>query len=81
MCEHNTTGPLCNECDAGYYGDAIEGTPDDCKRCACPLVESSNNFSPTCRSSDEKADGYVCTECPEGYIGDHCEMYIFKFYI
>lgn len=71
ICEHNTTGPQCNECIIGFYGNAMEGTPNDCKKCACPLDESTNNFSPTCKSNN--AD-YVCTECAEGYTGDHCEM-------
>lgn len=52
----------------------MEGTPNDCRKCACPLEDDTNNFSPTCKSND--ADGYLCTECPEGYTGDHCEMYV-----
>lgn len=75
VCEHNTAGAQCNECAVGYYGDAVEGTPEDCRRCACPLEESTNNFSPACRADDAYAGGYVCTECPDGYAGDHCEMY------
>lgn len=51
----------------------MDGTPNDCKKCACPLEDSTNNFSPTCKSDDD--GGYVCTDCPEGYAGDHCEMY------
>ncbi|XP_014250027.1 laminin subunit alpha-1 isoform X2 [Cimex lectularius] len=69
-CEHHTTGPLCESCMDGYYGDATKGTHTDCRRCACPLIHDQNNFSPTC-----KADSldYVCTDCPEGYSGRHCE--------
>lgn len=65
------------------------GTENDCRPCACPLVESSNNFSPICELRDSFIDfnevtndgifgmnatsDYVCTQCPEGYIGDRCE--------
>uniref|UniRef100_A0A8C1LL52 Laminin, alpha 1 n=1 Tax=Cyprinus carpio TaxID=7962 RepID=A0A8C1LL52_CYPCA len=42
-CAHNTTGPHCDQCLPGFYGDASEGTPDDCQRCSCPLTLESNN--------------------------------------
>lgn len=76
-CEHNTNGTKCDYCVAGYYGDATQGTPSDCQRCACPLVEASNNFSPHCelKSPDENVIDYICTDCPQGYDGDHCERY------
>ncbi|XP_048508975.1 laminin subunit alpha-1 [Athalia rosae] len=75
VCEHNTIGPKCDRCILGHYGDPSQGTPYDCKRCACPLSIESNNFSPSCQLEDpNKWDGgYVCTQCPKGYIGDHCE--------
>lgn len=74
VCEHNTIGPQCNECAIGYYGNAMAGTPDDCKKCACPLEEDVNNFSPTCKADAD--GGFACTNCPEGYAGDRCEMYV-----
>lgn len=43
-CTHNTTGPHCDQCLPGFYGDAIEGTGDDCRLCPCPLTELSNRF-------------------------------------
>ncbi|XP_078049382.1 wing blister isoform X1 [Augochlora pura] len=74
-CEHNTVGSKCGRCAPGFYGVATHGTPSDCKRCACPLLIESNNFSPLCQLDDpSKVDGgYVCTQCPPGYTGDHCE--------
>lgn len=62
----------------------MHGTSSDCKRCACPRLEESNNFSPSCQlkrlSLDtnqyelDSDEDYVCTQCPDGYIGDHCEQ-------
>lgn len=71
------------------------GTPNDCKKCACPLPDSSNNFSPTCRIKDFALDDnhleknwpfnppafdYICTACPVGYHGDHCQFCDDGFY-
>ncbi|XP_017770697.1 PREDICTED: laminin subunit alpha-1-like, partial [Nicrophorus vespilloides] len=79
-CEHNTMGETCERCAPGFYGNPLQGTPKDCKKCACPLEEKSNNFSPSCQldlltlSNDDDEPGYVCTQCPKGYTGDHCEI-------
>ncbi|XP_033151119.1 laminin subunit alpha-1 isoform X1 [Drosophila mauritiana] len=85
-CMHNTFGDRCERCQLGYYGNPLQGTPNDCKRCACPLPEDSNNFSPSCQLKSynymdlnpqfeliEHAE-YICTQCPEGYTGDHCQV-------
>ncbi|XP_059355199.1 laminin subunit alpha-2 isoform X1 [Carassius carassius] len=69
-CQHNTVGDKCERCAAGFYG-MVRGFPDDCKRCACPLLNQENNFSPTCQA--EGFNDYRCTACPEGYEGKHCE--------
>ncbi|XP_066906769.1 laminin subunit alpha-1 [Halyomorpha halys] len=69
-CEHNTTGVQCERCIDGFYGDPSKGTPNDCRKCHCPLVQASNNFSPTCEADNL---GYICTKCPVGYTGRHCE--------
>ncbi|XP_076269984.1 wing blister isoform X2 [Rhynchophorus ferrugineus] len=76
-CEHNTVGEQCERCAVGYYGNPLRGTSQDCIRCACPLLEDSNNFSPSCQLDNYNLDnegGYVCTQCPKGYTGDHCEV-------
>lgn len=79
FCEHNTLGEKCERCAPGYYGNPLAGTPYDCKRCACPLIEEENNFSPSCQldffaEENGEMGGYVCTQCPKGYTGDHCEL-------
>lgn len=78
-CEHNTIGEKCERCQAGFYGNPLRGTKDDCQRCACPLLNDENNFSPSCQldylnENLEEKERYVCTQCPKGYTGDHCEM-------
>ncbi|KAL7739990.1 hypothetical protein ACLKA6_007497 [Drosophila palustris] len=85
-CMHNTFGERCERCQLGFYGNPLQGTPHDCKRCACPMSEESNNFSPSCQLKSynymdlnpqfeliEHAE-YICTQCPEGYTGDHCQV-------
>uniref|UniRef100_A0A8C5LFF2 Laminin subunit alpha-2 n=1 Tax=Jaculus jaculus TaxID=51337 RepID=A0A8C5LFF2_JACJA len=69
-CQHHTAGDFCERCALGYYG-IVKGLPDDCQQCACPLISSSNNFSPSCVT--EGLDDYRCTACPRGYEGQYCE--------
>ncbi|XP_078697742.1 basement membrane-specific heparan sulfate proteoglycan core protein-like isoform X15 [Branchiostoma floridae x Branchiostoma belcheri] len=70
-CQHNTDGPNCEQCKAGYYGDPLSGFPDACQPCPCPLSTPSNQFSPTCFLD---SDGQpTCDACPPGYTGRRCE--------
>ncbi|XP_060907751.1 laminin subunit alpha-2 isoform X3 [Labrus mixtus] len=70
-CFHHTTGPHCDTCLPGYYGNATHGTPTDCRRCTCPLSLPSNNFSPTCHRSEEGE--LQCDRCQPGYTGPRCD--------
>ncbi|XP_052760298.1 basement membrane-specific heparan sulfate proteoglycan core protein-like isoform X2 [Mya arenaria] len=70
-CLHNTEGANCQICQDGYYGDARQGTPGDCRACPCPLTDPANQFS---RSCFLERDGEVtCGNCPTGYEGRRCE--------
>ncbi|XP_056283362.1 laminin subunit alpha-2 isoform X3 [Pseudoliparis swirei] len=70
-CSHHTTGPHCDSCLPGYYGNATRGSPADCQPCACPLNLPSNNFSPTCHLDGEGE--LLCDRCQPGYTGPQCD--------
>ncbi|XP_063307614.1 laminin subunit alpha-1 isoform X1 [Pelobates fuscus] len=70
-CQHNTMGHHCDQCLPGFYGNPLQGKPDDCQSCACPLSIPSNNFSPTCHLSIEGEP--ICDQCAPGYVGARCE--------
>lgn len=76
-CQHNTLGDYCDKCKPGYYGDAKEGHPDACMKCACPLA--ANSFSDTCVTTNS-GRGYVCDSCKYGYKGTYCELCEVGFY-
>uniref|UniRef100_A0A8C7M915 Laminin, alpha 1 n=1 Tax=Oncorhynchus kisutch TaxID=8019 RepID=A0A8C7M915_ONCKI len=69
-CTHNTTGPHCDQCLHGYYGNPSEGTPEDCQRCAL-TVPTCHSFrlykpSPWCANGyhgDPTVAGQECVVC------------------
>ncbi|CAF3518338.1 unnamed protein product [Rotaria socialis] len=64
-CQHHTTGDNCERCLPGYYGQAHQGTPDDCQKCPCPAGVSCTQLP---------QGNVVCLNCPAGYTGDRCEF-------
>lgn len=76
-CHHNTVGDFCEQCKPGYYGDATEGSPESCRKCACPLLD--NSFSDTCRPSADGKD-YICDGCRPGYGGQYCQQCLPGYY-
>ncbi|KAF8367906.1 lam-3 [Pristionchus pacificus] len=76
-CQHNTQGDWCERCRPGYIGQAENGGPASCTKCACPSVEQS--FSDTCKAATS-GRGYVCDACKHGYGGEYCEMCLTGYY-
>ncbi|XP_023930665.1 laminin-like protein lam-2 [Lingula anatina] len=81
-CIHSTTGPTCDTCLPGFYGDAVAGSPDDCRPCMCPgnvvsgdinvfalLCTLDQDGSPTCNDCVTGHGGRRCNECVQGYYG------------
>ncbi|XP_058532481.1 basement membrane-specific heparan sulfate proteoglycan core protein isoform X2 [Ochotona princeps] len=70
-CQHNTEGPQCNKCKAGFFGDATQATATACRPCPCPYIDASRRFSDTCfLDTDGQA---TCDACAPGYTGRRCE--------
>ncbi|XP_034047896.1 LOW QUALITY PROTEIN: laminin subunit gamma-3 [Thalassophryne amazonica] len=65
-CSHFTTGMTCDHCLAGYYGNALIGTPGDCQPCPCPDRSSCAQIAETGQ--------VVCTNCPPGQTGMRCQV-------
>ncbi|KAK2106122.1 Basement membrane-specific heparan sulfate proteoglycan core protein [Saguinus oedipus] len=70
-CQHNTEGPQCDKCKAGFFGDATKATATACRPCPCPYIDASRRFSDTCfLDTDGQA---TCDACAPGYTGRRCE--------
>ncbi|XP_047665497.1 laminin subunit gamma-3 [Tachysurus fulvidraco] len=65
-CTDFTTGPSCERCQDGYYGNTLTGSPGDCVPCPCP-------DRTTCAQVPETGE-VVCTNCPAGQRGTRCEL-------
>ncbi|KAM5132244.1 basement membrane-specific heparan sulfate proteoglycan core protein [Mantella aurantiaca] len=70
-CQHNTEGPQCNKCKAGFFGDPTKGTADACRPCPCPLMDPKRRYSDTCFLDTDSQP--TCDSCAEGYMGRRCE--------
>ncbi|KAJ8261358.1 hypothetical protein COCON_G00170810 [Conger conger] len=72
QCTDFTTGPACELCMDGYYGNALTGSSGNCQPCPCPEQTS-------CAQVPESGE-VVCTNCPPGRRGTRCEMCDDGFY-
>ncbi|XP_047453457.1 laminin subunit beta-4 isoform X2 [Mugil cephalus] len=74
-CLHNTMGPQCQNCKAGYYGNALV---QDCKECSCDRRGTQVTQCPlggpcSCNPRTGQCPcrmgvvGDLCDECEDGY--------------
>uniref|UniRef100_A0A0N4ZYS8 Laminin EGF-like domain-containing protein n=1 Tax=Parastrongyloides trichosuri TaxID=131310 RepID=A0A0N4ZYS8_PARTI len=64
-CLNHTAGVNCERCANGYYGDALQGTSEDCVKCPCP-----GNID--CFINEHHL--VQCKYCPKGLSGITCEI-------
>ncbi|KAL1130902.1 hypothetical protein AAG570_012143, partial [Ranatra chinensis] len=84
-CIYNTGGPQCDQCLAGYYGDALAKHKGDCKQCRCSAkgTEESTGGLVLCDQLTGQCKckpfvvGTNCDQCQVGYYnigsGKGCE--------
>ncbi|KAJ8404448.1 hypothetical protein AAFF_G00337150 [Aldrovandia affinis] len=72
QCTGFTTGPACELCLDGYYGNALTGSSGNCQSCPCPEQTS-------CAQVPETGE-VVCTNCPPGQRGTRCQICDDGFY-
>jgi len=77
---HFLSGDHCEKCSDGWYGNATNGTPEDCSPCPCPggpnavnqfarTCVLSNDGLPTCENCSAGHEGRYCERCMDGYFG------------
>ena len=70
-CTQHTTGEQCEQCESGYYGNALLGTPSDCQKCPCPYDGPCALVSTADESNQQQQ--LVCLKCPKGTRGNLCD--------
>ncbi|XP_028399262.1 laminin subunit gamma-1-like [Dendronephthya gigantea] len=76
-CQHNTTGFNCAVCRDGFYGNARNGTEDDCRKCPCEAPKTTTdlcnmlpNGSAQCLNCSKGYEKNLeCNRCDLGYFG------------
>lgn len=72
ICQHNTVGLNCEHCADGYFGNALNGTEDDCQPCLCPNGGRCTQLL--------FGGEIVCLDCDEGYGGQRCDSCVDGYY-
>ncbi|XP_066585793.1 laminin subunit gamma-1 [Prorops nasuta] len=73
-CPNGRTGPRCETCSDGYFGDPENGQA--CRSCECNnnidlnAVRNCNHETGQCLKCVNNTAGFHCEECLSGYYGD-----------
>ncbi|XP_062924347.1 laminin subunit beta-1 isoform X1 [Mobula hypostoma] len=78
-CRDRTTGHHCERCSAGYYGDPVLGSGQQCRPCPCPNYPGSEIYHGISCHLDPGSNQIVCL-CETGYIGSRCDMCTAGYY-
>ncbi|KAM7415417.1 hypothetical protein PAMA_019983 [Pampus argenteus] len=76
-CRGHATGPHCDRCLEGYYGNPVSRQP--CQPCLCPDVQSSGRFFATSCHHNPQSLSLTCN-CREGHTGLRCDRCSPGFY-
>ncbi|KAJ8257557.1 hypothetical protein GJAV_G00186910 [Gymnothorax javanicus] len=71
-CRDHTTGPACDRCVDGFYGNPVLGSGDHCRPCPCPGHPGSGHSNGDTCHADHNTDQIVC-HCRQGYAGPRCD--------
>ncbi|XP_028925322.1 laminin subunit beta-3 [Ornithorhynchus anatinus] len=85
VCQHHTTGPNCDRCEAFYndrpWSPAEDQNPHECQRCNCNGHSETCHFDPNVFAASGGVSGGVCDHCrdhTEGTNCDRCQLYYFR---
>ncbi|CAM5165168.1 unnamed protein product [Natator depressus] len=71
-CRDATTGPHCERCLEGYYGDPVLGSGQQCRPCPCPGYPGTRHYHGNSCHADKETNQIVCL-CAPGYTGPRCD--------
>lgn len=77
-CPEGRTGPRCELCEHGYFGDpnGMYGPPRPCVKCDCnnnvdpSAIGNCNRTTGECLRCIDNTDGFNCERCKSGFFGD-----------
>ncbi|XP_038604980.1 laminin subunit beta-3 [Tachyglossus aculeatus] len=85
VCQHYTTGPNCELCEAFYndrpWSPADDQNPQECQRCNCNGHSETCHFDPSVFAASGGVSGGVCDHCrdhTEGRNCDRCQLHYFR---
>lgn len=77
-CPEGRTGPRCEACADGYFGDptGLFGEIRPCQKCDCSgninenAIDNCDTRTGECLKCTDNTDGFHCERCKSGFFGD-----------